>query len=66
MHDVDVATDKLVEQSQLIALRRSRRKRKYTITDDYVVYIKELDYDIEIKRDPFLFSQAIKNNDYEK
>ena len=47
-------------------LRRSQRKRKYAISDDYVVYLQESDYDIGIKRDPLSFSQAIESNDSEK
>ncbi|CAL9126122.1 unnamed protein product, partial [Musa textilis] len=65
-HAVDVAADGLVEQSQLAALRKSQRKRKHAISDDYVVYLQESDYDIGIKGDPLSFSQAIEGNDSEK
>ena len=47
-------------------LRRSQRKRKHAISDDYVVYLQESNYDIGIKRDPLSFSQAIESNDSEK
>ncbi|CAL9101618.1 unnamed protein product, partial [Musa textilis] len=48
------------------ALRKSQRKRKHAISDDYVVYLQESDYDIGIKGDPLSFSQAIEGNDSEK
>ena len=44
----------------------SQRKRKHAISDDYVLYLQESDYDIGIKRDPLSFSQAIESNDSEK
>ncbi|CAL9093176.1 unnamed protein product, partial [Musa textilis] len=65
-HAVDVAADGLVEQSQLAVLRKSQRKRKHAISDDYVVYLQESDYNIGIKGDPLSFSQAIEGNDSEK
>ncbi|RVW95033.1 Retrovirus-related Pol polyprotein from transposon TNT 1-94 [Vitis vinifera] len=40
-------------------LRRSTRVRKPAISSDYVVYLQELDYDIEVENDPEKFSQAI-------
>jgi len=36
------------------------------ISDDYVVYLKESDFDIGINKDPVSFSQAVKSDDSNK
>ncbi|RVW98877.1 Retrovirus-related Pol polyprotein from transposon TNT 1-94 [Vitis vinifera] len=47
-------------------LRRSQRERRPAITDDYVVYLQESDFDIGIRKDPVSFSQAMESDDSSK
>ncbi|KAL6327955.1 hypothetical protein AAG906_031299 [Vitis piasezkii] len=47
-------------------LRRSQRERRPAITDDYVVYLQESDFDIGIRKDPISFSQAMESDDSSK
>ncbi|RVW44256.1 Retrovirus-related Pol polyprotein from transposon TNT 1-94 [Vitis vinifera] len=51
---------------QSAPLRRSQRERRPAITDDYVVYLQESDFDIRIRKDPVSFSQAMENGDSSK
>ena len=44
-----------------VALRRSQRQRRSAISDDYMVYLQESDFDIGIDKDPVSFSQAINS-----
>jgi len=37
--------------------------KRPVISNDYVVYLLESDFDIGIKRDPVTFSQAMKSDD---
>ena len=53
----------MVEEPQEVALRRSQRERRSAISDDYVVYLQESDFDVGTCKDPVSFSQAIKSND---
>ena len=46
-----------------ITLRRSTRVRNSTISSDYVVYLQESDYNIEVEHDLETFSQAISYNE---
>lgn len=46
-----------------MVLRRTERQRKSAISDDYVVYLQESEFDLGIDDDPVSFSQAIKSND---
>ena len=62
----DIAIENNVEPSQSIVLRRSQRERRSAIPNDYVVYLQESDFDIGIKKDPVLFSQAISSDDSTK
>ena len=45
---------------QVILLWRSQRERSSAIADDYVVYLKESDFDIGINEDPVSFSKPLK------
>ncbi|RVW73044.1 Retrovirus-related Pol polyprotein from transposon TNT 1-94 [Vitis vinifera] len=51
---------------QLAPLRRSQRERRPAISDDYVVYLQEFDFDIGIRKDPVSFSQAMESDDSSK
>uniref|UniRef100_A0A803LV75 Retroviral polymerase SH3-like domain-containing protein n=1 Tax=Chenopodium quinoa TaxID=63459 RepID=A0A803LV75_CHEQI len=55
----NVAIENDVEPPQPAALRRSQRERKSVISDDYVVYLQESDFDIGIRKDP-VSSQALE------
>ena len=56
----------IMEETQQSTLKRSQRERKLAISNDYVLYLHESDYDIETSKDPVSFSQAISCNDYDK
>ena len=53
--------EQVVEKPQEIALKRSQRERKSAISDDYMVYLRE--YDFDIRTDLVSFSQTIKSVD---
>ena len=55
-----------LNEPQEIALRRSQRPRKSAISDDYVVYLQESEFDLGINEDPVSFSQAMKSGNSEK
>ncbi|KAL0544331.1 hypothetical protein IC582_019444 [Cucumis melo] len=57
----DIVTNELVTKgSQEIELRRFVRSRRAAISDDYLVYLHESEFDLSIDNDPVSFSQAIK------
>jgi transposase InsO family protein len=62
LHDEIITNEPIIEESQEIALRRSQRERRSAISDDYVVYLQESDFDIGTSKDPVSFSQAIEGN----
>jgi hypothetical protein len=62
LHDEIITNEPIIEESQGIALRRSQRERRSVISDDYVVYLQESDFDIGTSKDPVSFSQAIEGN----
>ena len=62
----NIAIENAVEPPQPAPLRRSQRERRPTITDDYVVYLQESDFDIGIRKDPVSFSQAMESDDSSK
>ena len=47
-------------------LRRSQRERRPTLSDDYVVYSGEIDYDIGEVIDPVTFLDAVHSPQYDK
>ena len=63
---MDIAAENIVETPQPAVLRRSQRERRPAISDDYVVFLQESDFDIGIKMDPVSFSQAIESDDSSK
>ena len=62
----NIAIENAIEPPQPAPLRRSQRERRPTITDDYVVYLQESDFDIGIRKDPVSFSQAMESDDSSK
>ena len=62
----NISIENVVEPPQPAPLRRSQRERRPTITDDYVVYLQESNFDIGIRKDPVSFSQAMESDDSSK
>ena len=58
-----LTNEQVVEEPQEIVLRRSQEERKFVISNDYMVYLHESDFDIGTSKDPISFSQAIKSVD---
>jgi len=57
----------IVEESQEVALRRSQREKRPTISNDYVIYLYETEIELSINgNDPASFSQAISYDNSEK
>jgi hypothetical protein len=63
LHYEIITNEPILEESQGIALRRSQRERRSAISDDYIVYLRESDFDIGTSKDPISFLQAIESND---
>ena len=61
-----VNNELVVEQPQKIVLRRFQREKKSVISDDYVVYLQELENDLSIDNDPVLFSEAMNDDNSDK
>ena len=51
-----VTNKQMVEESQGVALRRFQRERRSAISDEYVVYLQESDFNIGSSKDPISFS----------
>jgi hypothetical protein len=66
LHNEVVTNEPIVDGPQEVVLRRSQRDRRSAISDDYVVYLQESDFDIGTCKDPVSFSQAIESNDSAK
>ena len=49
-----------------VPVRRSTRPRRSAISDDYMVYMLQHEYDIGFDKDPVTFSQAVKGDDPNK
>ena len=45
-NDKDVANEPLVDEPNEVALRRSQRERRSAISNDYLVYLQESEFDI--------------------
>ena len=63
LHNEMLTNEQVVEEPQEIVLRRSQEERKFVISNDYMVYLHESDFDIGTSKDPISFSQAIKSVD---
>ncbi|RVW83994.1 Retrovirus-related Pol polyprotein from transposon TNT 1-94 [Vitis vinifera] len=59
-------TQQLQQPQVQVPLRRSTRERRSTISDDYVVYLQEHEFDMGLKDDPILVSQVKQCSDSEK
>ena len=55
-HDDDIVDEPTIDELQEIKLIKSQRKRKFAISNDYVVYLKESKFDLGIDNDPVSFS----------
>jgi transposase InsO family protein len=66
LHNEAVTNEPIVDGPQEVVLRRSQRVKRSVISDDYVVYLQEFDFDIGTCKDPVSFSQAIESNDSAK
>ena len=66
LHNEMLTNEQVVEEPQEIAFRRSQRERKSAISNDYMVYLHEYDFDIGTSKDLVSLSQAIKNVDSNK
>jgi phosphopentomutase len=66
LHNNMVTNEQMVEEPQGVALRRSQRERRFAISDEYVVYLQEFDFDIGSSKDPISFSQALESVDSTK
>ena len=49
-----------------MTLRRSTRERKSKISNDYVVYLQEHEFDMGMEGDPILVSQVKQSSNSEK
>ena len=54
--DVDLVASNVVMD---IPLRRSERARRPVISDDYIVYLQEYEYDVGYVSDPTTYKEAI-------
>jgi len=62
-----IHNEPIVEELQEVALRMSQRERRPTISNDYVVYLHEIEIDLSINdNDSVLFSQIVSCDNYEK
>jgi len=66
INDPEVNNEPVVEQPQEIVLRRSQREKRYDISNDYVVYLQELENDLSIDNDPVSFSEAMNSDNFDK
>ena len=60
-HNDMVTNEQMVEEPQEVVLRRSQRKKRSAISDDYLVYLQESDFDIGSSQDLVSFSQALES-----
>ena len=51
-----------INEPRGIALSKPIRVRRPTISDNYLIYLQELDFDCGIDEDPISFSQAINSD----
>ncbi|RVW13303.1 Retrovirus-related Pol polyprotein from transposon TNT 1-94 [Vitis vinifera] len=59
--------EEVTQQPQVqVPLRRSTRERRSTISDDYVVYLQEHEFDMGLEDDPISVSQVKQSSDSEK
>ena len=61
-----ITNEPILEEPQQSTLRRSQREHRPAISNDYMVYLQEFDYDIGTSKDPVSFSEAIGSSDSDK
>ena len=66
INDPKVNNEPIVEQPQEIIFKRSHRDRKSVISNDYVVYLQELENDLSIDNDQISFLEAINDDNSDK
>lgn len=64
--DEIVIVEPTINEPQEDALRRSERQRRSAISNDYVVYLQESEFDLGIDNDPVSFSQAMESDNSTK
>ncbi|KAL1565130.1 hypothetical protein AAHA92_07386 [Salvia divinorum] len=64
--DAEVIEENVVEPPPEVSLRRSQRERRPAISDDYMVYLQESEFDIGLLNDPVSYSLAIKSSNSNK
>jgi len=62
INDPKINNESIVEQPQEVVLRRSHRDKKSGISNNYVVYLQELETDLSIENDPVSFLEAINGD----
>lgn len=58
--------EQVTEETQEIAVRRSKRQRRPAISNDYVIYSLEHECDLSIDEDPVSFKQAMESDNSKK
>lgn len=66
MANEPVTSECIINEPAEVVLRRSIRQKRRAISDDYVVYPLEHEYDLSIDKDPNSFRQATECNNSEK
>jgi len=61
-----VTNEPVTNEPYEVILRRSKRQRRPSISDDYVVYLQESNFDLGIDEDQVSFSQSLKRSNYIK
>ena len=50
-----LTNEEVVEEPQEVTLRRSQRERQSVVSNDYIIYLHEFDFDIGTSKDQFYF-----------
>lgn len=66
LHQGHVAIEPSVSTSPEVSLRRSTRPRRPAISDDYMLYLQECEFNMGLEKDPATYSQAMKSEDSDK
>ena len=65
LHKKQVDIEPTIEDTQntnIVGLRKSTKERRFAIFSDYIVYLRESDFDVGLDNDPKLFSQTMSRN----
>ncbi|RVW14113.1 hypothetical protein CK203_099175 [Vitis vinifera] len=67
IEDVELIHEEVTQEPQVqVSLKRSTRERRSTISDDYVVYLQEHEFDMGLEDDPISVSQVKQSSNSEK